>query len=75
MMHPKVYEGGMNMLPVHGMVYVFRWLCNVIERGQASLTSQTEKKKKSAFYASVSIMFEVKVCDGHFNDCLVGLLV
>ena len=43
---PKVYEGGMNMLPVHGMVYVFRWLCNVIERGQASLTSQTEKKKK-----------------------------
>ena len=47
MMHPKVYEGGMNMLPVHGMVYVFRWLCNVIERGQASLTSQTEKKKKN----------------------------
>ena len=35
----------MNMLPVH--VYIFRWLCNVIERGQASLTSQTEKKKIS----------------------------
>ena len=36
----------MNMLPVHGMVYIFRWLCNVIERGQAVilLTSQTEKK-------------------------------
>ena len=43
---PKVYEGGMNMLPVHGMVYVFRWLCNVIERGQASLTSQTEKNQR-----------------------------
>ena len=37
----------MNMLPVH--VYIFRWLCNVIERGQAVilLTSQTEKKKIS----------------------------
>ena len=67
MMHPKVYEGGMNMLPVHGMVYVFRWLCNVIERGQASLTSQTEKNQR--------FMFEVKVCDGHFNDCLGGMLV
>ena len=37
------------MLPVHGMVYIFRWLCNIaiIERGQAViLLSQTEKNQR-----------------------------